>query len=105
MINYDQIDSCLYTDDPKVAVALAALGDTTERAAHKLADLGITGRHDAVGCPLYNYLTQAGCQIRFIGPTFIGVGQHARHRMPEHLAVLVQQFDKGGRPELEASTE
>lgn len=90
----------LYTEDPKVDAAIAKLGPTRETVADMLHEMGIKGRHDSVGCPLYNYLVREGCMVRFVGHHHVGVGLN-RVRIPAHLTSFIMAFDNGWYPQLD----
>lgn len=87
----------LYQEDPRIDDALDALGDNI---AKSLTDLGITGRRDAIGCPIYNYLVSKGIQIRFVGREYVGVDVGKRVRINRRVTAFLSEFDTGAHNQL-----
>lgn len=92
----------LYINNPKIDAALTALGKTGGEVAETLQSLGIKGRHDAIGCPIYNYLVSEGLQLRFVGYHYLGVNISDRVALPTAITDFLRGFDLGLYPRLDS---
>jgi hypothetical protein len=85
---------------------LLALGLTSDEVADSLRQLGITGGHTSVSCPIFNYLISKGHNIMSVGRKTVKVGSMYEvlfEGLPEPVMHFILRFDGETFPELEAT--
>jgi hypothetical protein len=86
--------------DPRARVVylLEVLGDTEEQVAESLRRLGVTGqRGEVCGCPIFNYLKDAGIPIAAVRDHAVYLLDGTRIELPTAVDEFIWFFD--GYPE------